>query len=724
MRALHSARRPTRPPGASAAHAAPFHLDRPRGTVQRLPDPSPATAAPSRFVHDFSGVPLRVGPANDPWERAADRTADEVMRMSGPRVRSTVADSVDRHAGGEPPLRRAPSGCAAASAAPPAVGRVLQSPGHPLDASARAFMEPRFGYDFSGVRVHTDARAGQAAASIGARAFTARRSIVFGPGEYAPETAAGRRLLSHELAHVVQQDGGAAGVIQRACVPAPQSAAAPGTVPAEVIDLLKLREGWCGAVYVDSEGYETVGMGHKLTAAEKEQYAVGDTVPVETLDAWAQADAESAYAAATSQAATIGVTDARLVNALTPVNFQLGIYWYTKHKKTWAYLQAQDWENAATEAQDSQWYSQTPTRVEDFQTALRALSGTTVAAGGAYAFKIGEPTGTGSVTASSLNVRKGPGTTYGKTGTRLQKGASVTVYGQAAGWLCIGEGQWVSAEFVTLTPTPSAPAAAQYAPAAKKLIAAYATFLPWTQVYVSLDERGLARMLNVFAGAAPGLVLAVFAQLYDVDTDDVAYEMASLATDAQLAAFDRTVLARMKRAMQGLGEDADEAAQIARIDVLLGSAAAVPAPTGSTMDSLKAQIAAGKITFDSAEEKTELLGENKTGSRVTARLQALVVHLSTLQTVRISSVVRTEGHHGSGRAVDVGNETIAGALLPAVATDATVASLGIDELIFDAREAGESDAQKWNYDQGKPHRYGSATLADHKDHIHFAVKAG
>jgi hypothetical protein len=66
-------------------------------------------------------------------------------------------------------------------------------------------MEPRFGHDFSQVRIHTDARADAAAAAVGAVAFTAGRDIVFRSGEYAPETREGSHLLAHELTHVVQQ---------------------------------------------------------------------------------------------------------------------------------------------------------------------------------------------------------------------------------------------------------------------------------------------------------------------------------------------------------------------------------------------------------------------------------------------------------------------------------------------------------------------------------------
>ncbi|HEV7661599.1 MAG TPA: DUF4157 domain-containing protein [Allosphingosinicella sp.] len=91
------------------------------------------------------------------------------------------------------------------AAVPTAVRQVLSAPGRPLDPGTRGFMEPRFGQDFSGVRVHDGATAASAARSIRAQAFTAGRDIVFDRGRYAPGTDAGRHLLAHELTHVVQQ---------------------------------------------------------------------------------------------------------------------------------------------------------------------------------------------------------------------------------------------------------------------------------------------------------------------------------------------------------------------------------------------------------------------------------------------------------------------------------------------------------------------------------------
>src|SRR5215208_2425118 len=102
-------------------------------------------------------------------------------------------------------LQRRSTGQAEPSTVPPIVDDVLRSPGQPLDANTRDFMEPRFGHDFSRVRVHTDAQAAESAQAVNALAYTVGRDVVFGTGQYAPETSEGRRLLAHELTHVMQQ---------------------------------------------------------------------------------------------------------------------------------------------------------------------------------------------------------------------------------------------------------------------------------------------------------------------------------------------------------------------------------------------------------------------------------------------------------------------------------------------------------------------------------------
>jgi hypothetical protein len=147
----------------------------------------------------------------------------------------------------------------------------------------------------------------------------------------------------------------------------------------------------------------------------------------------------------------------------------------------------------------------------------------------------------------------------------------------------------------------------------------------------------------------------------------------------------------------------------------------------SVLNDLKKQISDKRITFDPPPEKAtrlqdELLGADK-DKKVTERLQSLVLAVSKLEKIRISSIVRNEGHHGTGRAFDVGNEDIAGSLLPSIATSAKVKELGIDEIIFDAGGANLTERNKWNFDAGKKHSYDDATLKKHADHIHFAVVA-
>lgn len=102
-------------------------------------------------------------------------------------------------------LRRRAAASSAPDTAPPIVHEVLCSPGQPLDPVTRAFMEPRFGHDFSHVRVHADSNAAESARAVNAQAYAVGHHVAFGTGRYSPQTEAGSRLLAHELAHVVQQ---------------------------------------------------------------------------------------------------------------------------------------------------------------------------------------------------------------------------------------------------------------------------------------------------------------------------------------------------------------------------------------------------------------------------------------------------------------------------------------------------------------------------------------
>jgi hypothetical protein len=87
------------------------------------------------------------------------------------------------------------------------VSDVLSTPGRPLDATTLGFFSARFGHDFSHVRVHAGAEAAESARSIDALAYTVGSHVVFGSGQYAPGSHSGKRLIAHELAHVIQQNG-------------------------------------------------------------------------------------------------------------------------------------------------------------------------------------------------------------------------------------------------------------------------------------------------------------------------------------------------------------------------------------------------------------------------------------------------------------------------------------------------------------------------------------
>jgi hypothetical protein len=104
-------------------------------------------------------------------------------------------------------LQRAAINTERVNEVPPLVHEVSRSSGRPLDTATRAFMEPRFGHDFSGVRVHTDTKAAESARAVNALAYTVGSHLVFSTGQYAPHITAGRQLLAHELTHVVQQSG-------------------------------------------------------------------------------------------------------------------------------------------------------------------------------------------------------------------------------------------------------------------------------------------------------------------------------------------------------------------------------------------------------------------------------------------------------------------------------------------------------------------------------------
>ncbi len=192
------------------------------------------------FGHDFSRIPihppaagaiqtkLAINTPGDEYEQEADRVADKVMRMPEPKLQRACAcggacpkckaEQLSQESKRLQTTKRVRASNTEQVAAPPIVHDVLQSPGQPLQPATRAFMETRFGHDFSQVRVHADANASESARAVNALAYTVGRNVVFGAGQYAPGTREGKRLLAHELTHVIQQSvsvTGAQPVIQR-----------------------------------------------------------------------------------------------------------------------------------------------------------------------------------------------------------------------------------------------------------------------------------------------------------------------------------------------------------------------------------------------------------------------------------------------------------------------------------------------------------------------------
>ena len=185
---------------------------------------------------------LKIGQPGDRYEQEADRIADQVISMPDPKLQRQPENEEE-----EETLQTKPSadqitplvqkqedipeeeqqtaqakgdGPATTSYSIESAINSIRHSGKPLPVSTRAFLEPRFGADFSGVRVHSDSKANHLARSINAKAFTVGQDVVFGSGQYSPGSRTGRSLLAHEMTHVVQQSsakikGNSSSVIRR-----------------------------------------------------------------------------------------------------------------------------------------------------------------------------------------------------------------------------------------------------------------------------------------------------------------------------------------------------------------------------------------------------------------------------------------------------------------------------------------------------------------------------
>jgi hypothetical protein len=169
-----------------------------------------------RTVTPRTQAKLTVSTPNDASEQEAERVSRAMLDITGQEQCHGCAkcdgDALERPIEGalHAALQAKPAlpSQIAGESSPGAVESVVNSPGQPLDASARRYFEPRFGHDFSHLRVHSDARAAVSARAFGASAYTLGPHVVFAQGQYAPSTLEGRKLLAHELVHVVQQNTG------------------------------------------------------------------------------------------------------------------------------------------------------------------------------------------------------------------------------------------------------------------------------------------------------------------------------------------------------------------------------------------------------------------------------------------------------------------------------------------------------------------------------------
>jgi cell wall-associated NlpC family hydrolase len=235
---------------------------------------------------------LTVSQPGDAYEQEADHVAEQVMRMPVPcadcadkemaqakplgaqitplvqrQTEEEEEEPVQRQAGPEeeeeePVQAKASGGGASRVDSGLETGiQALKGGGQPLSDSARRFFEPRFGADFSQVRVHADDQATRQTQALNARAFTLGQDIVMAPSQFAPETETGRMLLAHELTHVIQQRKEPFTQLQRRCGETTPPQENYATIRAEIV----------------SQTLSQIGE-HYLWSAEGERPGLGDVV--------------------------------------------------------------------------------------------------------------------------------------------------------------------------------------------------------------------------------------------------------------------------------------------------------------------------------------------------------------------------------------------------------------------------------------------------------------
>ena len=180
---------------------------------------------PAKSSNNFFQPKLSINAPNDVYEQEADAMADSVMRLTNngaghqsffrPAI-SSIQRKCTQCEDEESKVQRKANGAEAMPTASNEAYISSLSGGRPLNHNERSFFEPRMGYDFSDVRLHTDSAADKSAKNINALAYTKGSAIVFESGQYQPGTENGKRLMAHELTHMVQQSSAAKNILQRA----------------------------------------------------------------------------------------------------------------------------------------------------------------------------------------------------------------------------------------------------------------------------------------------------------------------------------------------------------------------------------------------------------------------------------------------------------------------------------------------------------------------------
>lgn len=167
-------------------------------------------------------VSLNISAPHDTYEEEADAVANQVMRMPEQGVQRRCSCGGVASAGGECATckakrlqRMSEVSSGGGQQAPASVKKTINQSGSPLDSATRGYMENRFGRDFTNVRVHTDGEAAQSASDVAAKAYTVGENIVFGQGQYQPQSYEGKHLIAHELAHTLQQSTSPNSQVQR-----------------------------------------------------------------------------------------------------------------------------------------------------------------------------------------------------------------------------------------------------------------------------------------------------------------------------------------------------------------------------------------------------------------------------------------------------------------------------------------------------------------------------